>query len=57
MQKEISVGDIVCLNSGGPDMKVLSVTENEVTVRWGGEDTFPLPCVYRVEESSERLAG
>ena len=47
MPNKLYVGDIVHLNSGSPDLTVVSFTEKNVTVKWEEtEDTFPLPCVH-----------
>ncbi len=53
--KELRIGDIVRLNSGGPDSEIIASSGGRVTVRWETEpgvyDTWNLPaaCFRRVE--------
>jgi uncharacterized protein YodC (DUF2158 family) len=54
MKNELQFGDIVQLNSGGPESRVVSGINGNVTVEWQGSEgpsraVFPIPCVRRVE--------
>jgi uncharacterized protein YodC (DUF2158 family) len=50
-QLEIQIGDIVHLNSGSPDLKVISVMSERVAVQWDGgqgetrNHEFPRACL------------
>ena len=53
-QSQISVGDLVRLNSGSPDLEVIAAG-TEVTVQWrNGEEikqsVIPLPCVHHASD-------
>jgi hypothetical protein len=48
---QVFVEDIVYLNSGSPELKVVSVTENGIVVTWQTEDTFPLACLRKTKTS------
>jgi uncharacterized protein YodC (DUF2158 family) len=47
----MKIGDIVVLNSGGPDMTIIGVTGDKATVVWTSEtnmimrNTFPVVCL------------
>jgi uncharacterized protein YodC (DUF2158 family) len=50
MQTGLEVGKIIHLNSGSPDLKIVSVQGEEVTVEWNSESgveqkTFPTHCL------------
>jgi len=49
-EQGIKIGDLVRLNSGGPDMKVMTTDGDKVTVEWKAiqSASFPLACVYPV---------
>jgi uncharacterized protein YodC (DUF2158 family) len=53
-QENVKEGDVVRLNSGGPDMKIVSIVNNLVMVEWknGKKDversSFPIVCVCLV---------
>lgn len=49
-QEKIHVGDIVHLNSGSPDLKVVALSGLDVRVEWCGESgleqaVFPSVCL------------
>jgi len=54
-QEELSIGDMVQLNSGSPSLKVIALDGEQVEVEWRGETTvetiertkFPRVCVRR----------
>jgi len=60
MPKELRKGDIVQLNSGGPDMTVVSCDGENVEVKWNGTGspaTFPIQCVTlhpAIQQSTRR---
>lgn len=54
-KKEFKIGDVVKLNSGGPNLTVIKVTEgdNEVQVIWASDtgifrEWIPRNCVYLI---------
>jgi len=52
-QKALHVGDMVHLNSGSPDLKVVARTGDDVRVEWEGESgpeqaEFPSVCLNDV---------
>jgi uncharacterized protein YodC (DUF2158 family) len=53
MKKQVTIGDIVRLNSGSPDLEIIDCQDEKVTVRWSTEVgfknyTLPSVCVYAV---------
>jgi uncharacterized protein YodC (DUF2158 family) len=50
-ESQFQVGDIVHLNSGSPDLKVMAVVGDKVSVEWGDEEKaeFPAVCVYLIK--------
>jgi uncharacterized protein YodC (DUF2158 family) len=53
-ERPFCVGDVVCLNSGGPRLTIVACGKNFVTVTWehNGDihrHEFPSLCVYRVK--------
>jgi hypothetical protein len=48
---EIKTGEIVHLNSGSPDLKVIRIEGEKATVEWQGDNgelkssSIPLPCL------------
>jgi uncharacterized protein YodC (DUF2158 family) len=53
-REELQIGDMVVLNSGGPDTTVISVDGSEVTIEWKDESgpsncTLPSTCVHRID--------
>lgn len=54
MQKEIQIGEMVHLNSGSPDLKVVAIVAAQIEVEWTNESgnqerlTLPAPCFTRV---------
>lgn len=51
MLTEFSIGKIVHLKSGSPDLKIIAVHDDNVVVEWHDESgnskqgTFPKPCL------------
>lgn len=45
MQQQLEPGNIVHLNSGSPDLKVVSVDGDSLTVVWEQALTLPISCV------------
>ncbi len=58
MASELKVGDVVQLNSGGPQMTVTIVAAETVQCEWHGDyasravrDEFKIECVTKIKES------
>lgn len=50
MQINFVIGQIVHLNSGSPDLKIIAIQDGKVTVEWQSESgiqnaTFPAVCL------------
>jgi hypothetical protein len=61
-QETLQAGDMVQLNSGSPDWKVLSVTDGNVTLDVLDPDgnkpwTLPAVCVTRTRQATSPLAS
>lgn len=59
-QSELRTGDIVCLNSGSPDLKIIALDAEMVEVQWQGEmrlerDAFPRVCVRRITAGNKGI--
>jgi uncharacterized protein YodC (DUF2158 family) len=52
MARKIAKGDIVQLNSGSPDMVVISTENDLVTVEWKNQETLPMQCFHLVDALS-----
>jgi hypothetical protein len=48
----LQIGDIVQLNSGGLEMRVVGFDNQDVVVRYEAEDRFPLPCLKKVTKGT-----
>jgi hypothetical protein len=46
----LKIGDIVQLNSGGLEMTVVDCDGKNATVTYETEDSFPVPCLRKVEQ-------
>tara|TARA_R110002095_G_scaffold117928_1_gene102854 strand:+ start:2287 stop:2460 length:174 start_codon:yes stop_codon:yes gene_type:complete len=52
-------GDIVMLKSGGPNMTIVDIKNNEAKVKWFGtcercfENTFEIECLKLVEQETK----
>lgn len=49
----LALGNRICLNSGGPEMLVVDISEGKVVAAWKSdaniqEHVFPCFCVHRV---------
>lgn len=53
----LQIGDIVQLNSGGLEMKIVGFENDEVVVRYEAEDRFPRPCLKKVTEGTSWAEG
>lgn len=52
-EPDLRIGDIVTINSGGPNMLVVDIDGLDVTVAWRNEgavteNTWTRPCLHRV---------
>ena len=63
---DLNIGDIVQLNSGGPDMRIVDFPTDLVTVRWDAADGepqmsyFPKVCVrhtFQVTDNTVLIAN
>jgi len=52
MARKLTQGDIVQLNSGSPDLTIVSCDDNNVEVEWLTRDTFPVQCVAPASNSA-----
>jgi len=53
-ESQVNVGDLVVLNSGGPEMKITAINHEQITTEWdGGNGTFPIACLTLVRQSVE----
>ena len=48
--QELKVGDVVQLNSGSPDLKIVAIKDGEVSVEWQIVEraVFPAACLRPV---------
>jgi len=51
-RKLLSVSDIVHLNSGSPDLKIIAIENGKISVEWHTESgleqaVFPMACVHK----------
>lgn len=59
-EPSLGIGDVVRLNSGGPESVVVDLEGRSVTVAWRGqagevaESVLPEPCFHRVKLGSYR---
>jgi uncharacterized protein YodC (DUF2158 family) len=60
--KELEIGDVVFLKSGGPLMMVTAISENDVKCSWISEKTgdiedicFPAVCLRKVRVDIEKV--
>jgi len=54
---EIIVGDIVHLNSGSPDLKVVDVASDKVEVTWMGDLGLERATFYKTSVSKETISS
>jgi hypothetical protein len=52
MAQKFTQGDIAQLNSGSPDLTVVSCDDKNVEVEWLARDTFPVQCVAPLSSSA-----
>ena len=53
----LQIGDIVQLNSGGLEMRVVSCDGKNATVVYEAEETYPLACLRRVFGQDQDFMG